>query len=173
MKTKSKIFVTLLVTAGFFTIPTSFRMFYDNDNHLKIVSCDKNYYSSKTYPLTAGDKELFVEIERSAESQTLGLSGRDFLCKKTGMLFVFSNPSIQNFWMKDMKFPIDIVWIDKNKKIIGFKENAKPEDYPEEYPSPSPVLYVLEIHAGAVQKWKLKIGDSINFDEKAVERVIE
>ncbi len=110
------------------------------------------------------DKQFLVEVAQSDAQKSLGLSGREGLNQNAGMLFVFNKPSKQFFWMKGMKFTIDIVWIDENKKIVGFVENAKPEDYPETYPSPQNVAYVLEIGSGEVKKQGIKIGDGVIFD---------
>lgn len=109
-------------------------------------------------------QQFLVEVAQTSKEKSLGLGGREGLNTNAGMLFIFGKPSRQYFWMKDMKFPIDIVWIDKNKKVSGFVENAKPEDYPEAYPSPQDVSYVLEISSGAVKKQGIKIGDTAIFD---------
>lgn len=110
------------------------------------------------------NNQFSVEIAQTDAEKSLGLGKREGLNQNAGMLFIFKKPSKQYFWMKDMKFPIDIVWMDENKKIVGLVENAKPEDYPAVYPSPQNVTYVLEISSGAVQKNKLKVGDTSIFD---------
>lgn len=110
------------------------------------------------------NKQFLVEVAQTDAEKSLGLGNRDGLNQNGGMLFVFKKTSKQYFWMKDMKFPIDIVWIDETKKIVGFVEGAMPEDYPEAYPSPSNVLYVLEIRSGEVKNQGIKIGDLAIFD---------
>ncbi len=110
------------------------------------------------------NSQFLVEVAQTNAEKSLGLSGREGLNTNAGMLFIFNKPSKQYFWMKDMKFPIDIVWIDENKKIVGFEENAKPEDYPEAYPSSQNVSYVLEISSGEVEKLGIKVGDTAIFD---------
>lgn len=117
------------------------------------------------------DKQLKVEVAETQAEQTLGLGKREGLNKNSGMLFIFKNPSKQYFWMKDMKFPIDIVWINQNKKIVGFVEDAKPEDYPETYPSPEGVAYVLEIGSGGVKNYNIKIGDTAIFDTSSLQKM--
>jgi len=114
--------------------------------------------------LFINDNRFSVEVAQTDSQKSLGLGDRDGLNINAGMLFIFDKPSKQYFWMKDMKFPIDIVWIDENKKIVGLVENAKPEDYPEAYPSPQNVAYVLEISSGEVKKQGIKIGGGVIFD---------
>lgn len=134
-----------------------------------ILFVDIGYYffHPKTLPkitLFINSTQFSVEIAQTNEEQAAGLGNRDELDKNSGMLFVFEKPSRQLFCMKDMKFPIDIVWIDSNKKVVGFKENAKPEDFPEAYPSPRDVIYVLEIGSGEVKNHNIKINDQAIFD---------
>ena len=77
------------------------------------------------------------------------------------MLFVFDHPAQYPFWMKDMNFPIDIIWIDENLKVIFIKKNAVPESYPEVFTSPQNSKYVLEVVAGFSDKYNIKIGDKV------------
>jgi hypothetical protein len=105
-----------------------------------------------------------VEIAENYDQQSLGLGGRDGLAPNTGMLFVFPKPADHSFWMKDMKFPIDIVWIDQNKRIVGFEKSIPAESYPEPFSSKVPVPYVLEIPAGTIESEKIEIGEPVDFD---------
>ncbi|MBI4085497.1 MAG: DUF192 domain-containing protein [Candidatus Liptonbacteria bacterium] len=120
---------------------------------------------SKTV-LSVGSQTFDVEIADSTSSRMQGLSGKNSLGEKEGLLFVFPSPGNYGFWMKDMNFPIDIVWIN-NSKVIGFSENLQPEPNKSVfalsvYYPPGSVDQVLEINAGAVAKYDLKIGDAVN-----------
>ncbi len=79
-----------------------------------------------------------------------GLSGRSFLPLREGLLFVFGESRVQRFWMKDMLFPIHMLWIDQDFVIQGVAEHADPSSYPTIFSSPVPVPYVLEVHADAL-----------------------
>lgn len=79
-----------------------------------------------------------------------------------GMLFVFDDYTERYFYMKNTKIPLDIIFIDTGKKIVSFQKNAKPFDETS-LPSKVPAKYVLEINAGLMDTWNLKIGDSISF----------
>lgn len=90
-----------------------------------------------------------------------GLSGVESLADDEGMLFVFERPDLHSFWMPDMHFSIDMIWIDANKKIIGVSENAQPlidGARPVYYHPPAPAQYVLEVPAGFFHKHALKKG---------------
>ncbi len=108
-----------------------------------------------------------AEVASSTVARARGLSGRDGLRENEGMLFLFNYSSIQNFWMKDMKFPIDIIWIGGGK-VLGFIENASTPgaDMPfwklKIYSSPKNVDTVFEVNAGTVAKGNIKIGDLAN-----------
>ena len=116
-----------------------------------------------------GKMTFIVEIANTPLAQTLGLSGRDQLKADKGMLFIFPQQRTQKFWMKDMLFPIDIVWINGDR-VIGFSENIQPEpsknilNFSIYYP-PENVNKVLEINAGAVKKYNLWVGDMINLQK--------
>jgi len=110
-------------------------------------------------------KELELEVVKTPQSIVQGLSGRDEI-GTDGMLFVFDQPSIHQFWMKEMKFDLDLVWI-KEMKIVEITENVPAPDFnmplnqlPTYAPS-QPVDMVLEVEADNVQKWKLSVGDEI------------
>lgn len=108
-----------------------------------------------------------VEIADDFEEQKQGLSDRESLCEDCGMLFVFPRKQVRSFWMKNMNFPIDIIWI-QDKKIVHISENLSPEgEAPEEtYSSILPVNYVLEVNAGITDNYGIKMGDKINLNLK-------
>src|SRR4030042_2564613 len=73
----------------------------------------KNYSSNFKTAQINGQK-IFVEIADTPEKRSQGLSGRDNLSQNQGMLFIFNQPAIPSFWMKDMNFPLDFIWINNN-----------------------------------------------------------
>jgi hypothetical protein len=79
------------------------------------------------------------------------------------MLFVFDKEGYYGFWMKEMNFPIDIAWLDKDKKITLIEKNVLPETYPQIFNPKSKNLYVLETKAGFFEKFGIKIGDFAEF----------
>jgi uncharacterized membrane protein (UPF0127 family) len=121
-----------------------------------------NYYAETN--LSIGSNNFSVQLAVNDEQRQLGLGRRPSLQNGTGMLFVFPEPRELGFWMKDMNFPLDIIWIDQNKKIAGFFENVSPASYPKVYYSSTTVPYVLEVNAGTVSSDNIKIGDYANFN---------
>jgi uncharacterized membrane protein (UPF0127 family) len=115
--------------------------------------------------IKVGKNELNVEIASTPEEIQHGLSGRNEI-GSDGMLFVVSPPRQTAFWMKDMLFPLDIVWISNNK-ITGFEKNVPippfntTDDNLPLYNSPSLVDYVLELPAGTTSKLKIDLSSQI------------
>jgi uncharacterized membrane protein (UPF0127 family) len=73
------------------------------------------------------------------------------------MWFIFPEDKVWKIWMKDMKMPIDIVWLDRDKKVVHIEENVEPDTEPHDvYQPPVPARYVLEMSAGSVQKFAIK-----------------
>ena len=104
-----------------------------------------------------------VDLALTPLEQERGLSGRESLKNDEGMLFIFPKPSINYFWMKDMNFPIDIIWIDFNFRVIYIQKDALPSSYPNSFGPGVDNSYVLEVSDGFSEKNNLKIGDSVEF----------
>ena len=114
---------------------------------------------------TSTGEEIPVEVADTLKKRSLGLGKRAFLKKGWGMLFVFEKRKPHRFWMKDMQFPLDIIWLD-NHRIVQIIHNAQPVNSkvePEVMTSPVPVNFVLEIAAGRAAKLRLKTGQRMNF----------
>lgn len=97
-----------------------------------------------------GSALIHAEVADTPAVRERGLSGHAPLSANEGMLFVFDKEDEHGFWMKDMLFSIDIIWIDSNYTIVSIKENAAPESYPDVFYPSSPAKYVLEVRAGFV-----------------------
>ena len=106
-----------------------------------------------------GGKEITVIIADTKELRENGLSGYKEINSSKGMLFVFSDPGFYGFWMKNMRFPIDIIWFDANRRIVDVWENATPESYPKVHTPVVPAQYVLEVGTGYFANHALKHGD--------------
>lgn len=104
-----------------------------------------------------------TEIVVTPEKKALGLSGRRELCPDCAMLFVFENPGSFSFWMKDMMFDLDIIWI-LGDEIASIDKNVSHERGSAEIVRPPiPVDKVLEINAGGSDRLNLKAGDKVEF----------
>lgn len=113
--------------------------------------------------LKVGEISLNIEVADTDAERTQGLSGREGLEEGSGLLFVFEREGYYGFWMKDMNFPIDIAWIDKNKKVTHIEAGVSPETYPKIFNPEIKNLYVLELPAGFLVKNNIQIGDFVDF----------
>ncbi len=113
-------------------------------------------------------KGIVLDVVTTPQYQALGLARYEYLPADHGMLFLYRDKAPRVFWMKDMKFPIDIVWLDTDV-VVGVVENVPiensvPDDQLTRYSSPQSVNRVLELNAGTIKDLNLKIGDSITFN---------
>jgi uncharacterized protein len=120
--------------------------------------------------LTLAGKTLSIELADTAAKQSRGLSGREGIDEDKGMLFVFQQPGRPLFWMKDMKFSIDIIWINDNK-VVDITQNVPTQpgaDTTElkNYQPKEETNLVLEVSDGWVARNGLKIGDIIDLKIK-------
>ncbi len=104
-----------------------------------------------------------IETADTIMKQAKGLSGRNSLRFGEGMLFVYKKAGFYSFWMKDMNFPIDIIWIDENFLIVDITSNIQPDSFPRTFVGQKASKYVLEINAGAAKNIA-KVGDIVTFD---------
>jgi len=116
-----------------------------------------------TEPATIGSTPLVISRAVNKEEQVKGLSGQNSIGENQGLLFVFDTEGNKGIWMKDMLFPIDVLWLDSKMKVVHIKENFLPESYPASESSPVLARYVLELRSGFVAKNGIKIGDTLSF----------
>jgi uncharacterized protein len=110
---------------------------------------------------TGGRKVAFrVEVAVTPEEHARGLMFRSQLAPEAGMIFVFEEPSIQRFWMKNTLIPLDMIFIGKDQKIVGVVENAAPETETERMVG-APSQYVLEIGGGLAARLGIRAGESV------------
>lgn len=106
-----------------------------------------------------------VEIAADQDSRAQGLMYRESLQDGRGMLFLFPRPSVEAFWMKNCNFPIDIVWMNADRRVIFVSAHTPPckEDPCPTYGPKEKSLYVLEIPDGAAAKEKTDVGSVLTF----------
>ena len=107
-------------------------------------------------------RTLHLEFVRSSEAREQGLSGRDKLQKNQAMVFDFrDNADGRCFWMKDMNFSIDILWLNDEHKVVKVVESASPSSYPESFCSTSKPTYVVELVAGQAKALQIREGKTV------------
>lgn len=109
--------------------------------------------------LQVGEQLVNAEVVQTPDKLFLGLGGRTELPWGTGMLFLMPREARQQFCMRGMLIPIDIIWIHR-QRIIGFALNLQPDD-PGTFVSPGPADQVLEVPAGFVSASGLRVGDRV------------
>jgi uncharacterized membrane protein (UPF0127 family) len=115
-------------------------------------------FFKKSIDIKAPRGSLTAEVVDTDGSRELGLSGRTGLGKKEGMLFIFDKPGRYGFWMKDMLFSIDMVWINENGLVVHVEKNVKPESYPKAFINTLDATYVLEIASGNADTYGIVVG---------------
>lgn len=118
--------------------------------------------SYKTLKLTIHDTPYTVALAETNAQREHGLSDTEHL-PYDGMLFVFDTPKKYSFWMKDMQYPLDFLWLDSEKKIVSVNEGVSPDTYPEMITPSQPVLYVLEVSSGFIKRNSITQGDTVSW----------
>lgn len=116
--------------------------------------------------VTINNFTLVADIADTEEKRRMGLSVKDTLREDEGMLFVFKTPSKHSFWMKNMKFPIDIIWISEYHEVVHVEHVLEPCEQGSFCPSYRPdknALYVLETVAGFAQKYNVTENTYVDF----------
>lgn len=133
--------IPILVLVIFSTVFLSYRY---------VLPLASNYRKAYPHPIYLSENILIADTERERDQ---GLSGMVSLEQYSGMLFVFPESGYYKFWMKDMLFPLDIIYLDNDMRIVTIVSNIQPESYPETIVSTQPARYVFEMNAGeAVNK---------------------
>jgi uncharacterized membrane protein (UPF0127 family) len=110
--------------------------------------------------IVIGENSFTAEIASTPEEKAKGLMGRESLPEKYGMWFVFDQMGDEKFWMKNTLIPLDLLFADKDMKIVHIIKSAAPNSE-ELLSSPAQFQYVFEIAGGSTDKYAIKVGDSL------------
>ncbi len=157
--TLSAILLALILVVGFMMSPPVKKPVSKMD----IQNSQTLYTPAFTHPLTIGNKQIQVAYANTPELQEQGLSNTAPLTEEQGMLFMFPTETTPSFWMKDMNYALDIIWIDAGKKVIDITPNLDPKTFPRSYTPASPVQFILEVPAGFAEKNGITIGTKSEF----------
>ncbi len=132
----------------------------------KVITSINTYNKINVKKVYINNNVFISEVSDTDEKRSIGLSGRKYLRSDHGMLFIMPNSGLHQFWMKDMNFPLDFVWINKNK-IVDLSENIPNPTIgsisipiiSSHYPSDK----VLELNTGSIKLFNIKIGDSVKY----------
>lgn len=135
----------LVVVAVIWHIST--RIYSPNGNRIEKVSI--------------GDYVFYAEVVSSGEKLQKGLGGRENLCENCAMLFKFPQLEKYSFWMKDMQFPLDIIWL-RNREVVHIEKNVS-KDFSGILAPQTEADQVVELNAGVVDKAEIKEGEIVSF----------
>jgi uncharacterized membrane protein (UPF0127 family) len=113
--------------------------------------------------------KIIAEVMETPEDMARGMMYRKSLARGRGMLFLHDKPAVHTYWMYNVEIPLDLIFMDTNRRIVYIEANAPPcrtaaRDCPQYGPNPPrPVQYVLELGGGEAQRYGLKTGDALRF----------
>lgn len=159
--------IIILFTVHFLT--QSYITFGQNENEdISIdnseINVNNNYYV--TTDIIIHNFTLTGYLALTHEQKVKGLSVFDVLDENESMLFPYDSPGIRSFWMKGMKFPIDIFWLDENGKVLHIENSLPPcilDIFCKSYAPHVNAKYVLETIAGFAQKYEVKVDTDVEF----------
>lgn len=111
--------------------------------------------------LSIGNSAVHAELATTTAARAQGLSGRMSLAPGEGLLFVFPRDGQYAFWMKDMLFSIDILWIADDGSVVDMREHVSPDTYPNSFVPRAAARFVLELPAGYAREYGVSIGERI------------
>ncbi len=102
-----------------------------------------------------------------------GLSGVRSLGELEGELFIFDSAGVYGIWMKDMQFPIDVIWIDNNFKVVHIEKNISPGTYPQVFANTTPARFVLEVNANFANSFAITEGSLLTLPASLVPKDLQ
>ncbi len=153
----------LLALAVIFLAIYTFSKYEDVGSIENSFTSTRSDSSDSTITISAPSGSIRTLVSDDPALRERGLSGRESLDADQGMLFIFDEEGSYGFWMKDMNFSLDLVWIDGQKRVVGVTEDVSPETYPKSFYPLEPVRYVLELNSGQAKIFGIKQGTSLQF----------
>jgi uncharacterized membrane protein (UPF0127 family) len=113
--------------------------------------------------LKSGGERYSLMIASTPVEQALGLGKRSSLPTDQGMLFIFNRPAVRCFWMKDMHFSLDMIWLSNDKRVEYVMANISPATYPKAFCPNAQAKYVIELDAGQAKRADIHTGTALDF----------
>ena len=143
--------VALIVIAG--------AIFFRSSSTQTPSSMESEFPGYQTGSLEVRNVRLNIVFAKTDLERMQGLGDRPTLSEDTGMFFVFPVSDTYGFWMRHMQFPIDMIWIVENFRIVHIEKSVTPDSFPETFTPDAPARFVLETSAGFAKKNGILIGD--------------
>ncbi len=116
-----------------------------------------------TQTISIAGTPLHIALATTDAEREQGLSGITSLAEDQGMLFVFPKDGIYSFWMKDMLFSIDMLWVSQDGRVVYIVPSSSPATYPHAFTPNTPARYVLEVPAGFATEHEIGVGSKLDF----------
>jgi uncharacterized membrane protein (UPF0127 family) len=163
---KGILFITCVIIIFLISFPQLYAFNLQSNNNTSSIGADffPNY---KKTTISINGINVTMAIAFSDEQRIRGLSGIEKMNQNEGMLFIFDKPSKQGFWMNKMNFPIDIIWLNSNNKVVHIEKQLEPCKLFLACPVYNPEvdsLYVIELRSGFADNHSIKNDMIINFD---------
>ena len=111
--------------------------------------------------LKTGGRCVELKIAQSGKQRRIGLSNHKRLAKDSGMIFLYEKAGRYGFWMKDMDFAIDIIWLTEDNRVVGLKREARPESFPKMFRPDKSAKKVIEVVSGFTKTENINFGDRL------------
>lgn len=126
------------------------------------IIVNAKYQMNPQQTVSLGGTVFLAEVAETPGARERGLGGRESIRDNEAMLFVFDEDGSLPIWMRGMNFPIDIIWLDSNQRVVHIERNVQPDAEPyDTYQSPVPARYVLEVAVGSAN---ISVGSRAQFD---------
>lgn len=113
--------------------------------------------------LHTGGKQYTLRVAATSQAQQKGLGDIAAMPKDGGMLFWFTDDKTRCFWMKDMHFSLDIIWLDADHRVTHMERGLSPETYPHVFCPAEPARYVIELNSGEAARAGIENGETLTF----------
>lgn len=114
--------------------------------------------------VVAGDGVFRTMVADTPTERNVGLGNTAHLGQDEAMLFVFDSSDMWAIWMKDVEYPIDVVWLNDQKQVVYIVKNMPPDSYPKQFVPDAAARYVLELPAGTVDRKAIKPQTTVRFE---------
>jgi uncharacterized membrane protein (UPF0127 family) len=121
----------------------------------------EQYLKNQIPSVAIRDVGIDVTLADSEQERTRGLSGVSSIGAREGLLMVFEEAGHHAIWMKDMNFPIDIIWIGDDLTVVDISEAVSPDSYPAIYEPEMPARMALEVNARFAATYRIRVGDTV------------
>lgn len=120
-----------------------------------------SFFREDRATVAIGKTVFTAKIAKSGEERAAGLSGTKHLPPRQAILFVFPHADFWGIWMHDMHYPIDVVWLDDQYKVVHIEHSMQPSSYPKVYRPTKKAKYVVEFAASTAKMTYLTIGQEV------------